>query len=156
MHDLTLVQERFDFDRITTIDVRPRRSVPKLDESRPHFLALRQYGPKSKKMRSTLVEFWNGSSWTHINSRDPNTNQSVLSDVSCTSVKSCIAVVYFGGSTGYGPLTELWNGRHWYVGKSNARLDTRTGNVAEDALIRIGSRLLMCVQEDPFQNSTRA
>jgi hypothetical protein len=59
--------------------------------------------PDDSDNSATLVEGWNGSSWsvqTTSASTDP------LYGVSCASLTSCVAV-------GYGNLTEVWNGATW-------------------------------------------
>jgi hypothetical protein len=51
----------------------------------------------------TLVEVWNGSSWT-IQSTPSPASSSFLSGVSCTTADACTAV---------GSVTEVWNGISW-------------------------------------------
>jgi hypothetical protein len=70
--------------------------------------------------RGTLVESWNGSSWSVVPSADAGTSvHNSLSGVSCTSATACTAVgSYF--DTGLAPpaeqtLAESWNGSSWSV-----------------------------------------
>lgn len=65
----------------------------------------------------TLVESWDGSTWSVIPSPSPGTSGSVLNGVSCVSATVCMAV---GASwsvpgTGPGSLTESWDGTTWSV-----------------------------------------
>jgi len=63
----------------------------------------------------TLIESWNGSTWSIVPS--PNrTRTSSLSGVSCTSLSSCIAVGYHSGKAR--TLVESWNGSTWSVVRS--------------------------------------
>jgi hypothetical protein len=68
----------------------------------------------------TLIEHWNGTSWTHVRSPNPGTvNQ--LSAVAATSSRNAWAVgQYFNGTT-YQTLIEHWNGTAWrHVPSPNA------------------------------------
>jgi hypothetical protein len=58
----------------------------------------------------TLIESWNGKSWTVASSPDPSGNDT-LYGVSCMSASSCTAV----GSGGAKTLIESWNGKSWTV-----------------------------------------
>jgi hypothetical protein len=53
----------------------------------------------------TLIERWNGISWSIVASND-NGNQSRLNDVACASASECWAV---------GTLIEHWNGSSWAI-----------------------------------------
>jgi hypothetical protein len=67
---------------------------------------------------STLVEHWNGSTWTIQHSPGPGL-ASELNDVSCPSARSCFAVGSFNGVDGNPrTLVERWNGSTWRVQKS--------------------------------------
>ena len=57
----------------------------------------------------TLIESWNGQTWTLVNSPIKGTASNVLNAVSCVSANSCIAVGYAGAKT----LVESWNGHAW-------------------------------------------
>jgi hypothetical protein len=67
--------------------------------------------------RTTLVETWNGTSWSVQTSPNPRgAIGSELSGVSCTSTTACVAVgktTISGESAGSLTLVESWNGREW-------------------------------------------
>ena len=60
---------------------------------------------------ATLVEKWNGTSWSLQSSPDPDTSNSGLLGGSCASGSDCIAVGYVT----FGTLAEGWNGSSWTV-----------------------------------------
>jgi len=65
----------------------------------------------------TLIERWNGASWTIIDSPNTSATQNnVLSSISCTSASNCWAVNsyygYYDGTTTH-TLTERWDGVSW-------------------------------------------
>jgi hypothetical protein len=72
-------------------------------------------GPKQ-----TLLEHWNGNTWSIINS--PNsaaTENNALSHVSCASTSNCWAVGEHGSSSGpQQTLVEQWNGMSWSIATS--------------------------------------
>jgi len=77
----------------------------------------------------TLVESWNGTSWSVVPSPSPASGSNVLNGVSCVSAVACTAVGSYGtSSSGAGKtLIESWNGTSWSVvpspnrpGSSNA------------------------------------
>jgi hypothetical protein len=73
-----------------------------------------------------LIESWNGRSWTIQPTPDPDPasrddplrRDAILTNVSCSSARACVAVGTYGfglalsGSSGT-PLVEVWNGRRW-------------------------------------------
>ena len=61
----------------------------------------------------TLVESWNGTSWSVVPSPSPGraSSSDELQGVSCASASSCTAVGY----SGYKTLVESWNGTRWSV-----------------------------------------
>jgi hypothetical protein len=63
----------------------------------------------------TLIEAWNGSSWSIVPSVDPAGAQDVLNGVSCTGVSACTAAGFRlpGGPHPSQTLVESWNGQHW-------------------------------------------
>jgi len=77
----------------------------------------------------TLIEEWNGSTWSLVASPDP-TGLDFLDSVSCTSPTFCVAVGndYPNGSA-YENLIERWNGTSWSVISV-----PDTGSNTEDAL----------------------
>jgi hypothetical protein len=63
----------------------------------------------------TLIETWNGATWTLTSSPEPGTSSTELLGVSCTSSSRCVAVGwYFDGPTTQG-LIETRNGTSWSV-----------------------------------------
>jgi hypothetical protein len=58
----------------------------------------------------TLVETWDGTSWTITPSPNVGTNGSVLIGLSCPSASFCVAV-----GVGDGTLIETWDGAKWMV-----------------------------------------
>jgi hypothetical protein len=70
----------------------------------------------SPSSTSTLVEQWNGTSWSIVSSPNPaGATKSVLSGVSCATTTSCFAVgEYFDGSDTHG-LVESWDGTSWSI-----------------------------------------
>lgn len=69
----------------------------------------------SSGIRVTLVERWNGSTWTVQSSPNPGTYH-VLQAVSCTAPSACTAVGgYYQGSSTQLTLVERWDGTSWTV-----------------------------------------
>ena len=66
----------------------------------------------------TLVERWNGASWSIVASPSPGVEQNRLNDVTCTSATNCFAV---GGvetifdAENRTTLVERWNGTTWSI-----------------------------------------
>jgi hypothetical protein len=67
----------------------------------------------------TLIERWNGSTWTVVGSpnRTGATPQNFLVDVSCVSASYCVAVGQSGAPDGslVRSLAERWNGTSWAI-----------------------------------------
>ncbi len=65
----------------------------------------------------TLVETWNGSTWSIQSSPNTADDQSVLEAVSCSSANACTAVGYYYEESGtpYVTLAEAWNGTAWKI-----------------------------------------
>ena len=61
---------------------------------------------------TTLVETWNGSSWS-ITPSPNNTGHTALAAVDCTSRTSCTAIGQMGPPGSETPVTETWNGSSW-------------------------------------------
>ncbi len=64
----------------------------------------------------TLIEEWNGTSWSIVTSQNTSTAQNnELEGVSCTSTTFCMAVGYYngGGSSPDETLIEEWKGASW-------------------------------------------
>src|ERR1700694_2248258 len=69
---------------------------------------------------ATLVENWNGSSWSIVASPNPPTSSDILSGVTCIGASQCWAVGASGtglGSSGFQPnaFIENWNGSSWSI-----------------------------------------
>jgi hypothetical protein len=64
----------------------------------------------------TLVERWNGTSWSIVSSPNPTgATYSLLNGVSCTSSTSCFAAGGWETGDGDGTLVERWNGTSWSI-----------------------------------------
>lgn len=64
----------------------------------------------------TLIEHWNGSSWSIVNSPQPSgTVDSLFFDVSCISASDCWAVGRFDTGGHWQTLIEHWNGVSWSI-----------------------------------------
>ena len=77
----------------------------------------------SGRIYRTLVESWNGTSWSVVPSPSRGSGGSYLDGVSCVSAAACTAVGYGAGSSGgaYRTLVESWNGTSWSVVPSPSR-----------------------------------
>jgi hypothetical protein len=65
---------------------------------------------------ATLIESWNGKAWSVTRSRSRASIGNVLSGVSCTSPRRCVAVGYYeNGNEPRPTLVESWNGKAWSV-----------------------------------------
>src|SRR5439155_1338340 len=71
----------------------------------------------------TLIESWNGSTWTIATSPNNGTGYNHLSAISCVSAISCTAVGEYSGTTR--TLIESWDGAVWSLVASPNR---GTGN----------------------------
>jgi hypothetical protein len=67
-----------------------------------------------KKMR-TLVESWNGTTWSSISSPSPGYQSNSLGSVSCSSSVNCKALGTDSSGGPTGALIESWNGTVWSV-----------------------------------------
>jgi hypothetical protein len=62
----------------------------------------------------TLVERWNGTSWSTTSSPNQGKSTNYLNGISCVSANSCVAVGDYRKSKGvYDTLVESWNGSSW-------------------------------------------
>lgn len=67
----------------------------------------------------TLVESWDGTSWTVTPSPSPGSVFNMLKAISCTSSTSCVAVGTAGAVPGAGvTLIQTWNGNGWFTSPS--------------------------------------
>ena len=77
-------------------------------------------GSGSGNPTGTLVEQWNGTSWSVVPSPTPSgpgVAGAILSSVSCESASSCMAVGYTtdGGGNNLTDVVEQWNGSSWAI-----------------------------------------
>jgi hypothetical protein len=64
----------------------------------------------------SLVEHWNGKSWSIVASANPKgATQVSLSDVACRSTSSCYAVGRYSTPSAGKTLVEHWNGAAWTI-----------------------------------------
>src|SRR4029077_16069801 len=70
----------------------------------------------------TLVERWNGTSWSIVASPNPaGADLAQLLAVTCPTASNCNAVgLVFSFSAGITPLAEHWNGTSWKVVPSDS------------------------------------
>ncbi len=61
----------------------------------------------------TLVESWNGTSWSIVSSPNADAHYNSLGGVACTSVTNCVAVGDSGSPSK--TLFESWNGTAWSI-----------------------------------------
>ena len=66
----------------------------------------------------TLVESWNGKTWTVAPSPNAGTEANLLSAVSCVSAVSCKAVGEYTAAGVDLTLVESWNGKTWAIAPS--------------------------------------
>jgi hypothetical protein len=64
---------------------------------------------------TTLIESWNGTSWSVVPSPTAGTAGSFLYGVSCASATACTAVGFYYTSGARWTLVESWNGTSWSV-----------------------------------------
>jgi hypothetical protein len=68
---------------------------------------------KPTQAENTLIEGWNGSSWTLVPSTNPGSAGDSLDSVSCPDAQHCVAAgSSFDGST-HADLAETWSGGAW-------------------------------------------
>lgn len=71
------------------------------------------YYENASHVDKTLIESWNGSSWSIVTSPNNGTGDNILNAVSCVSAGSCKAVGYDVVSGVERTLTETLNGDTW-------------------------------------------
>ena len=64
---------------------------------------------------TTLIEQWDGTSWTIASSPDSGTGNNTLHGLTCASTSSCWAVGYFASSSGWQTLIVQYDGTSWSV-----------------------------------------
>jgi hypothetical protein len=65
----------------------------------------------------TLIESWNGTSWSIVPSPNPDTDFNIFTGVSCVSATACTAAGYYYNSVSrtYQTLLESWDGTSWSI-----------------------------------------
>lgn len=74
--------------------------------------------PADNYQTKTLIEHWDGASWTIMPSPNANLNENQLTGVVCNSAADCWAVGYYdevGDEYSYRTLVEHWNGTSWSI-----------------------------------------
>ena len=102
--------------------------------STTHCFAVGSYVPSgandSDAVHQTLIELWNGASWSVFAS--PNTaatDSNALASVSCVNASYCMAVGTVSTSVGMNTLAETWTGSSWsIVTTPNAQVPLGRGN----------------------------
>jgi hypothetical protein len=80
-------------------------------------LAVGNYSTKS--WSRTLVERWNGTTWSIVTSPNPHgLTYAALDGVACPSATSCIAVGNYSTKSWSRTLIEQWNGTTWAIAAS--------------------------------------
>jgi hypothetical protein len=62
----------------------------------------------------TLIESWNGTSWSVVPSPSPGSGDG-FGGVSCVSAAACTAVGFYSVGNDHKTLIESWNGTSWSV-----------------------------------------
>ncbi len=76
-------------------------------------------------VQKTLVEHWDGLSWSVVASPNLNDEESnALMSVTCTSASDCWAVGFFDENGAPKTLTEHWNGASWSIVASPSPTET--------------------------------
>ena len=71
---------------------------------------------RSGSLHQTLIERWNGSTWSIVPSPDSSVAQdNFLFGVSCSSPSACTAVGYYSTGANLQTLIERWNGQSWTI-----------------------------------------
>jgi hypothetical protein len=70
------------------------------------------YRVTSTNHTATLIEYWNGSSWSVVPS---GSSGGVIKSVSCVSASFCTAAGYESSGTTLATLVESWNGTKWSI-----------------------------------------
>jgi hypothetical protein len=73
----------------------------------------------------TLIQHWDGSSWSIVSSPNVTSPVNFLYGVSCTSTSNCWAVGYYNGASADQTLIEHWDGTSWAIVNSPNTLDTQ-------------------------------
>lgn len=75
------------------------------------------FGRPSNGDEKTLIEHWNGTSWSVVPSPNPAAggHYNEFLSVSCISAASCFAVGFSGSGPSIKTLIEHWNGTKWSI-----------------------------------------
>ncbi len=94
-------------------------------------MAVGSYDPSSSSFTSqTLIEQWNGTSWSIDTSPNTSTSESnSLYGVSCVSGTFCETVGSAQSGGAYDTLVEAWNGTSWSIAGSPNKTATRTNQL---------------------------
>ena len=83
----------------------------------------------SSSVQQTLIEAWNGTTWSIVSSPNGSSLPNVLEGVSCTSASNCTAVgLYQSGSYDL-TLVESWNGTSWSIVSSPNTSPTQSNSL---------------------------
>jgi len=82
-------------------------------------------GINSNGIYQTLVEHWDGTSWSIVTSPNPGTSSNNLNAVAAVSTNDIWAV----GASGQ-PLIEHWNGTKWSIVQSHSPAGGLSGGAA--------------------------
>ncbi len=77
--------------------------------------AVGSFAPQGFSPSQTLIEHWNGTSWSIVASPSPGTQLNGLNGVTAVSTSDIWAVGQFNNGTGQQTLIEHWNGTSWSV-----------------------------------------
>jgi|HubBroStandDraft_4_1064222.scaffolds.fasta_scaffold06127_2 hypothetical protein len=89
------------------------------------------YSDNNSGFGQTLIEAWNGSSWSIVSSPNSNMQNSVLTSVSCASASFCVAAGYsYDASDLFQTLIETWNGSNWSIASSPNTTSTQDNVLA--------------------------
>ena len=77
--------------------------------------AVGSFAPQGFSPSQTLIEHWNGTSWSVVASPNVGTQLNGLNGVTAVSTSDIWAVGQFNNGTGQQTLIEHWNGTSWSV-----------------------------------------
>ena len=93
--------------------------------------AVGNYLDLSNGTGGSLIQRWNGTSWTVVSSPNSLEPYNILTDVTCTSASNCWAVGDYSPSsaTGHKTLIERWDGTAWAIVSSPNATSGPIGNI---------------------------
>ena len=75
-----------------------------------------EYYPNGGAIYQTLIEEWNGTTWSVLSSPNTSSTESNgLTGMSCTSLTFCMATGNYSNGTHVQTLIEEWNGTSWAI-----------------------------------------